>query len=362
MNNNMFIDGEERLLYNLSSLYSSYGYHQFKMSKFEEYDLYVKNKAFLISDNIITFTDTNGKLMALKPDVTLSIVNSATDDLSGVKKVFYRENVYRPDSESRYFKEIVQMGLECIGNIDNYSVSEALMLASKSLGSIADDYILDVSDISIISEVMDRESVNDSVRDSIIECIKRKNRHELELLCCENSISYVPFKTLMLCEGAPDSVSNVLNGIYDDMKWKELVGNFISVISVLPNDKTRVDFSVIKDTNYYNGIVFSGYISGISSSVLSGGQYDNLMKKMGKKTKAIGFAVYLDKIDDYLYKTPEYDVDTLVIYSATDDTKKVIKLTDELRKNNQSVLASTSIPADIRYKNAINIYGEEVDK
>ena len=49
--------------------------------------------------------------------------------------------------------------------------------------------------------------------------------------------------------------------------------------------------------NYYNGIVFKGFVSGIPASVLSGGQYDNLMEKMGKKARAIGFAVYLDELE-----------------------------------------------------------------
>ena len=67
---------DEKIIYTLRSLYSSRGYAQYKMSQFEEYDFYVKNKDFLVSDRIITFTDTNGRLMALKPDVTLSIIKS----------------------------------------------------------------------------------------------------------------------------------------------------------------------------------------------------------------------------------------------------------------------------------------------
>ena len=62
---------------NICSVFESYGYRQFRMSKFEEYDLYVRNKDFLLSDKIITFNDTNGKLMALKPDVTLSIIKNS---------------------------------------------------------------------------------------------------------------------------------------------------------------------------------------------------------------------------------------------------------------------------------------------
>ena len=70
------LKNEERAILKLRSLYKKYGYMPFKMSKFEEYDLYVRNKDFLISDRVITFNDTNGKLLALKPDVTLSIIKN----------------------------------------------------------------------------------------------------------------------------------------------------------------------------------------------------------------------------------------------------------------------------------------------
>ena len=71
------LKNEEKAIFNLRSLYRRYGYSPFKMSKFEEYDLYVRNKDFLVSDRVITFNDTNGKLMALKPYVTLSIIKNS---------------------------------------------------------------------------------------------------------------------------------------------------------------------------------------------------------------------------------------------------------------------------------------------
>ena len=67
---------EEKAVFTLRNLYRNHGYRQFKMSKFEEYDLYSKNKDFLVSDGVITFNDTDGKLLALKPDVTLSIIKN----------------------------------------------------------------------------------------------------------------------------------------------------------------------------------------------------------------------------------------------------------------------------------------------
>ena len=93
------LKNDELAVYKLRSLYSSFGYAQYKMSKFEEYDLYVRNKDFLISDRVITFNDTNGKLLALKPDVTLSIINHLNNGQQGVRKVYYNENVYRVSGE-----------------------------------------------------------------------------------------------------------------------------------------------------------------------------------------------------------------------------------------------------------------------
>ena len=105
----LVLSGVERAEYALRSLYLKYGFSQYKMSKFEEYDLYAQNKDFLVSENVITFNDTDGKLLALKPDVTLSIIKNGKDDLLGVQKVFYNENVYRVSKGTHSFKELMQV-------------------------------------------------------------------------------------------------------------------------------------------------------------------------------------------------------------------------------------------------------------
>ena len=109
---------EERVSMDLQGLYEQNGYSRYKMGKFEEYDLYARNKDFLVSDNIITFTE-NGKLMALKPDITLSIVRGSRDVPGYVQKLYYNETVYRVSESTRNFSEIMQVGLECIGSIDD---------------------------------------------------------------------------------------------------------------------------------------------------------------------------------------------------------------------------------------------------
>ena len=87
------LTNEEKISFALRSLYDRRGYAPYRMSKFEEYELYMKNKDFLRSPQVITFTDTNGKLMALKPDVTLSIVRAWRPVPGAVQKLYYDENV-----------------------------------------------------------------------------------------------------------------------------------------------------------------------------------------------------------------------------------------------------------------------------
>ena len=159
---------EEMAVMSLSSLYARYGFRQFKMSKFEEYDLYAENKDFLLGSSVITFTDTNGKLMALKPDVTLSIVKSVSDTHLNTEKVYYSENVYRVDKGTHQYKELMQVGLECIGDIDLYSLSEVVMLAKKSLCEISERNILDISHMGFLNGLLDETKLSDKQKSAVI--------------------------------------------------------------------------------------------------------------------------------------------------------------------------------------------------
>ena len=134
-----FISNEENVISDFSRICERRGYSQYRMNKFEEYDLYVRNKDFLVSDSVITFTDTSGKLMALKPDVTLSIIKNGKDIPGEIQKVYYNESVYRVSKHTRSFREITQVGLEAIGAVDEYTIYEVLRLACESLGAISQE-------------------------------------------------------------------------------------------------------------------------------------------------------------------------------------------------------------------------------
>ena len=299
---NSILTNEEKIIFTLRGLYDRFGYSLYKMSKFEPYDLYVRNKDFLISDHVITFTDVNGKLMALKPDVTLSIIKNSKDEPGKVDKLYYNENVYRVAGAGRNYREIMQVGLECIGDIDGACVGEVVTLAMQSLASVSADFVLDLSHPGIVTAVA--EGLDDAVKNAIFKCIGEKNRHELARICKEADVADAVAQTLdglIGCYGAPEAVLARLG----EMSLPEGAGAAVKeleeLVAGLENkENLRIDLSSVSNTKYYNGITFKGFINGVPESVLSGGRYDKLLARMGRTSGAIGFAVYLDALERFV--------------------------------------------------------------
>ena len=356
------LKNEERAVFTLRELYAKYGYKQYKMSKFEEYDLYVRNKNFLVSDHIITFTDTDGKLMALKPDVTLSIIKNTKDSPLSVQKVYYNENIYRVSKGTNSFKEIMQTGLECIGDIDDYSIYEVIMLALESLSSISDNYVLDISHLGIVSDIISEMNVSKEAEREILICISEKNLHGIDEICKRENVDSSSLIKLVSAYGAPDKVIGQLKELVSDSASLTQLINITSLLSESGyKDKIRIDFSVINHMGYYNGFVFSGFINGLSAAVLSGGQYDRLMQKMGRKSGAIGFAVYLDMLERLTDNSENYDVDTVILYDTNSDLKTLKDAVALLTTNGSSVTAQKELPEKLKYKQLVRLTQKGVE-
>ena len=362
---NALLKYDEESVFKLRSLYKDYGYCRYKMSKFEEYDLYVKNKDFLISDSVITFTDTRGKLLALKPDVTLSIINNCQDRDGQVQKVYYDEKVYRVSGNSHNYKEIMQTGLECIGDIGLYDVCEVLLLAILSLQIIDSDYVLSVSHIGLLKNVLDDLKIEDSKKETIINLICSKNSDDLAAFCENSGYSKKIFEILNLFSvsvSSFDSAVETFSAIDMGEETKKSFDEFIRILNVIKSrgfeGKTIIDFSTVGGMRYYSGIVFKGYINGIPESVCSGGQYDKLMRKMGRTSSAIGFAVYLDALERFKVSEKEFDVDVVIL--ENDSIDAVFDAVKELIENGQTVRVCKNIPENIRYKRVVKLSGKEL--
>ena len=291
----------ERIVFGLRRLYAASGYRPYRMSKFEEYDLYADNKDFLVSDRVLTFTDTDGKLMALKPDVTLSIIKNSPDEKEKVNRVYYNENIYRISKGTGFYREIMQVGAECFGNVGEKEIAETVLLAAKSLLVLSDRAVLALSDLSVLESAVSALLLPAEKEKALFRALGDGNRDEAERLL-ENA-DPARADALLRLFTAKGTLCEVLPVLaeFEAAFPSGALSRFRAFLEKLQNTEFaplfRVDFSIVGDLNYYNGIVFRGYLPSLSDAVLSGGQYDRLMEKLGRLSHAIGFAVYTDELE-----------------------------------------------------------------
>ena len=358
------LKSEEKAIFSLRALYRKYGYSPYKMSKFEEYEYYIRNKDFLISDRIITFNDTNGKLLALKPDVTLSIIKNGEDIPGCKRKVYYNENIYRISESTGQYKEIMQAGLECIGDIDLYDIYETVSLAARSLELISGDFILQISHLGILSGVLDHVCPDQNFQQRAIEYLAGKNAHDLSCLCREFGVPKEKEKLIsefVALYGSRDQVLARLDSLCGELA-RDAVQELRALSKLLDRlpwgERIIFDFSVVNNMSYYNGIVFTGFLNGISEGVLAGGQYDRLMQKLQRRSGAIGFAVYLDLLEQLAVQRNEYDVDVLLVYHPDTPCEAVTELTERLIGEGKTVCAQKGVPPKLRYRQMMQLSKE----
>lgn len=352
---------DERGGLRLRELYHRHGYLPYRMSKFEPYELYLQNKSFLVSENVLAFTDTDGRLMALKPDVTLSIVKNAQPPAGALEKVYYSENVYRTSPASAGYREIMQTGLECIGSLDLSAMGEVLCLAAESLGLLGGQYLLDLGHIGLVSGLL--EGLDGGLRENLLAELGRKNIPALRALCAQAGVEHL--RAERLCHlarlyGPPPEILPQLEAIAPGGQARDALMELKRLCAILERqgllEHVRLDFSIVNDMRYYNGVIFRGYLPGLASGVLAGGRYDNLLRRMGKAGEAIGFAVYLDQLER-LDGGSEFDVDVLLLYKPEDDPADVAAYAGRLRADGTSVRVEKGVPQRLQYRRVIR-FGE----
>ncbi len=303
---------QERVSLQLRMLYERAGFRQYHMGRFEEYGLYQENRRFLSSEQVITFTDLDGRLLALKPDVTLSIAKNAPVEQGGCGRFYYCENVYRPSQESHTFREISQMGLECIGAVDDAITAQTVALAIRSLAITGRDFVLEVSHMGFVTGLFEAVGAPEAIRPRLLNCIRDKNLHELRKCAAEAGLSRQGTGALSRLSELAGDWQTVLNDA-EPLALNAAMGGALAELRALcqalaqegEDSRIKLDLSLVNDMEYYNGLVLQGYLAGAPRAVLKGGRYDPLAAQFRSGAKAIGFALYLNELDRMAETAPE---------------------------------------------------------
>ena len=326
------------VLLNIRKMYDSYGYKKISLPSFEEYDLYNENKDF-IDRNVLTVMSPNGKLLALRPDITLSVAKKVSKDQSlKYSKIYYQENTYNLTKYVGY-EEDEQLGIELIGKESTFLDFEIINLAVKSLDIINKKSMIVLSHAGFISSIFQNFDLEYEIKEQILDCINRKNSHDIQKILKRNE--HISENVKKLIYKIPELSGNLENIEKELLKY-EINDNTKKILSELKQlnsllmkfykkSKIVFDFSVVKNLNYYNGIILQGYIEDFPNVILTGGRYDKLFEKFGVDTGAVGFAILTDGLKGYYKDTDKKDFEVLIAYDNS-DFEKLVEIVNDFQK------------------------------
>ena len=346
----------------LRGIYTKSGYSRYRTVGFEEYDLFTEYRDFLTSGQMITFTGAGGRLLALKPDITMSIIRDASEERGRTDKFFYSESVYRVPAGGDEFKEILQIGLECIGDVCSYDRAEVVSLACKTLAVTGCDYMLDISHTGLIDGLRQLFGISQRHRAELARMMKDKNAPGIAKLCAhsgikeEDAAKLIELSRLSLpIREAKDALISLGLGKFSESS--EAISELSMIADSLTDEEAKhisLDLSVVHGMNYYDGIVIDGYIDGVSEAVLKGGEYGKLIAKMGRTGSGLGFALYTDLLELIDESSAHYVADVLLVCGDC-KPQAVTAAVEKLRSEGKTVLVQKSDAGAERCRTAFKL-------
>lgn len=295
---------QEKLLHYMKSC----GFGRIEMPLFEYYELFSGGISPVDDENIIKTIDTDGRVVVLRPDMTIPtarVVATKLKDQQRPLKLFYMGNVYRADKKNRGARrEFCQVGAEIYGCSGKWPDIEIISMAKESFSEAGvSDYKIDIGHVGIIKGIFEEMTLSEEKKSYIISLISDKNLVELEKEVCSLSIgsSYKKIICKLPCFfGRPEDVFKRIDEIIINETVKKSAGYLLEVCEKCRDmglgSKLIIDAGMTGNMKYYTGLIFKAYARGTSNVVISGGRYDGLLEGMGENMSAAGFAVYVDSM------------------------------------------------------------------
>lgn len=333
---------EEEFIMDFEKIFESYGYEKIRLNTFEKYDTYFANKDMIDEGRFLKIMNPNGDLYVLRPDMTLPVVKYFSEQEAAREKFYYNDSVFRTDKNGLEFNERKQIGIEYLGGENILSDVEVLDLAVQTLEKLDKNYILCISNTEFIKEMVNSVTEEKEIRERILGYLYRRSSDLENYL---KNIGVEEEKILKIIQlnqlfGNFEAVKQTLYKMTVTDKQREILEDIETILKALdkkyPQKKIEIDFSISVALQYYNGLIFKGYISDIKKPILSGGRYDNLVTRFGKGASALGFCLEIDNYFESIKR--EYTkIDYLLLYSDLKNGFEAMEKAREYRRYGKTV-------------------------
>jgi len=288
-------------------MFEQWGYQEVVTPTFEYFDALARGDNSGAWDQLYRFFDRDGRILALRPDITTPIARMVATRLRGnilPLRLFYLGNVFRYESpQAGRQREFTQAGVELIGARSAAADAEVITLAVRALeNSGLDDFQIGVGQVEVFHGLMEEAELDEDTRRQVRESVASKDLVGLEE-CLERSGVPASLREVLLSLPSLHGGVEVLDramGMTDNKRALRGLTNLSRVFSALAaagvGDRVIMDLGVLRGFDYYTGMVFEGYAPGLGFPVCGGGRYDQLLGKFGHPLPATGFAIGIERL------------------------------------------------------------------
>lgn len=292
------------------SVFNGWSYEEIATPTLDYYSLFERGMGSLEAQRAFRFSDANGQLLALRPDVTSGISRAAATLFAKRKRPLrfcYVAQVFRQRARSRaeWRRESMQVGCELIGRNSQAADVEVLAMACEIIRrlDLARGFVITLNDAEIFNGIAAGLGLDFGSRHKLRELIDTRNAADLESFLGV----YAPpaecreFAQLIQLSGKCETLDRARRVITNERSCAALnrLKSLWGIIESLDlSAHFEIDLGDASRLDYYTGLTFKIYIEGAGTRIGSGGRYDNLTTNFGKAEPAVGFVLDLDALSE----------------------------------------------------------------
>jgi len=287
-----------------SEFYKS-GYDEIETPAYEYYDVFQGGVGSYMQESMIKFIDPKGRILVLRPDITVPIARVAATKLGGgVKRLFYIQDSFScAEPAAGKAGQFTQAGVELIGDAAYQADAEVIALAVRALKTAGlREFTIDIGQVAFFKGLINGLQCNDNQADELRHAVDSKDIGAIESAAEKIGMgAYLKEKILRLpgLFGKKEVFDEALS-LSDSGECAAAVENLRNVYALLESlgleEHISVDLGILHDIAYYSGIIFRGITPGIGFPVVSGGRYDGLLERFGEPAAATGFALGIKRV------------------------------------------------------------------
>jgi ATP phosphoribosyltransferase regulatory subunit len=330
----------------LRTLFERWGYAEVEPPTLEYYATFEKTMSEEMKERIFKFLNRDGKLVCLRPEFTTSVARmfAQGNALPLPLRVYYSGKVFRyPSSPFRTESEFTQVGLEHIGQSGSAQDAEIITLAILALRETGiRSFEVDIGHAGIFRGILEVLPLKNGEKEEARIALKKRDFVALQTLCSRKPLPS-PLSQFLLqlpfLRGKRDLLERLSCLSSESEEWQRAVWDLLKTWEILEDfgmtEHLSINLGLVRDFDYYTGVVFEGFSPGVGYPLLAGGRYDELFRVFGKDVPACGFALFLERVLEALQKETAWqegdNATPSVLFYPPRLRRRVFELAEKLR-------------------------------